>query len=42
MPRTFGGLLGFVVTAIVTVAVGMWIINRVGILSDIVYGKKAA
>jgi hypothetical protein len=42
MPKTFGGLIGFVLTALVTVAVGLWIINRVAVLSDIVYGRKAA
>lgn len=42
MPRTLGGLIGFVFTSILTVAVGLWIVNRVRILSDIVYGKKAA
>jgi hypothetical protein len=42
MPTTMRGLLGFVVTAILTVIVGLWIINRVSFLNTIVYGKKAA
>jgi len=42
MPKTLGGLVGFIVSSVVAVAVGLWVINRVGILSDIVYGKKAA
>jgi hypothetical protein len=42
MPRTLGGLVGFVITAILTVVVGLYIVNRVGILQNVVYGKKAA
>ncbi len=41
MPRTLGGLVGFAVSAVVMVGVGLFIINRVGILSRIVYGKAA-
>jgi hypothetical protein len=38
MPRTLGGLFGFVITAVVSVAIGLWIINRVAPLRNIVYG----
>lgn len=41
MPRTLGGLFGFVLMAVFTVGVGIWIIQRVGFLSQIVYGKAA-
>jgi hypothetical protein len=41
MPKSFGGLIGFVITSIITVAVGVYIINRVGMLRNIVYGKAA-
>lgn len=41
MPRTLGGLVGFVVMSVVTVALGIWVINRVGFLQQIVYGKAA-
>lgn len=41
MPRTLGGLFGFVLMAVITVGVGIWIIQRVGFLSQIVYGKAA-
>lgn len=42
MPRTLGGLFGFMFTAILTVAVGMWLINRIPPLRAIVNGSKAA
>lgn len=41
MPRTVGGLVGFVVSAVLMVAIGLFIINRVGFISSIVYGKAA-
>jgi len=41
MPRTLGGLFGFVLMAVITVGVGIWIIQRVGFLQQIVYGKAA-
>ena len=41
MPRTLGGLVGFAVSAVLMVGVGLFIINRVGFLSKIVYGKAA-
>lgn len=41
MPHTLGGLFGFVLMAVITVGVGIWIIQRVGFLSQIVYGKAA-
>lgn len=42
MPKTAGGLIAFVVMAVVATGVGLFIINRVGILSKVVYGQKAA
>jgi hypothetical protein len=36
MPRTAGGLIGFVITALITVVIGLWIVNRVGFLRTIV------
>lgn len=42
MPRTLGGLFGFVLTAIITVAVGMFIINRVAFARNIVFGAQKA
>lgn len=41
MPKTLGGLLGFVVMAVVTVALGLYIINRVQPLANIVNAKAA-
>ncbi len=41
MPKTFGGIVGFVVMAVLTVMVGLIVINRVGFLSNLAY-KKAA
>lgn len=42
MPKSFGGLVGFVVTAVLTVVVGLYIVNRVAFLNSAVYGRKAA
>ncbi len=42
MPKTFSGLLGFAITAVVTVVIGTWIINRVDFLASIVYGGRKA
>jgi hypothetical protein len=42
MPRTLGGLVGFIVTAALTVFVGLWIINRVPPLRAIINGQKVA
>ena len=42
MPKTFGGLVGFVMVSVLTVAVGLFIINRVGFISRIVYGAQKA
>lgn len=38
MPKTLGGLVGFVAVALLTVMVGMFIINRVAFLRNIVFG----
>lgn len=42
MPKTFGGLISFAITAVLTVVVGLWVVNRVGFLSNLIYGQKAA
>lgn len=42
MPKTLGGLVGFLFTAVLTVAVGMFIINKVAPLRNLVSGQKAA
>lgn len=42
MPTTLRGLFGFALTAVLTVIVGLWIVNRVSVLNTLVYGKKAA
>lgn len=42
MPRTLGGLFGFLITAVLTVAVGMYIVNRVAPLRALINGQKAA
>jgi len=41
MPKSAGGLIGFVVTAVVTVVIGLWIVNRVGFLQSVVARKTA-
>lgn len=41
MPKSFGGLLGWVVSAILIVAVGTAIIYRINVLRNLVYGKAA-
>lgn len=42
MPKSFGGLIGFTITAVFTVVVGLWIVNRVGFLNKVVYGTAKA
>lgn len=42
MPKTLGGLFGFALTSILTVAVGMWLINRIPPIRNIINGQKAA
>jgi hypothetical protein len=42
MPKTLGGLFGFALTAVLTVAVGMYIINRVAPIRNFINGQKAA
>lgn len=42
MPKTLGGLFGFVLTAVLTVAVGLYVVNRVAPIRNFVYGQKAA
>lgn len=41
MPKSAGGLIGFVLTAVITVTIGLWIVNRVGLLQNIVAKKTA-
>lgn len=41
MPKSFGGIIGWVISAILIVAVGTAIIYRVQVLRNIVYGKAA-
>lgn len=41
MPKSFGGLVGFAISAVVTVIVGTWLINRIPPLAAFVYGKAA-
>lgn len=38
MPKSLGGLVGFVAVAVFTVVIGLWIVNRVSFLNAIVYG----
>lgn len=42
MPKTLGGLFAFAITSILTVAVGMWLINRIPPLRNFLNGQKAA
>lgn len=42
MPKTLGGLFGFALTSIITVAVGMWLINRIAPLRNLINGQKVA
>lgn len=41
LPRTAGGLIGWLITTVIMVAVGIYIIQRVGFISRLVYGKAA-
>lgn len=41
MHKSVGGIIGYVVGAVVMVAVGIFIINRITFVRDIVYGKAA-
>lgn len=41
MPKTLGGIFGFVVSALIIVLVGTFIINRVAILRAIVSNGSA-
>lgn len=42
MPRTLPGLIGFLFVSVLTVGVGLYVINRVGVLRNIVYGTQKA
>lgn len=42
MPKTLGGAIGFIVSAVVMVTIGLWVINRVAPLQAIVARKQAA
>lgn len=41
MPRTAGGLIAFILAAVVSTVIGMWVMNRVGFLQSIVAKKVA-
>lgn len=36
MPKSLGGLIGFVAISVVATIVGMWVVNRVGFLKSLV------
>lgn len=38
MPKTFGGLLGWLISTVVVVVVGLWIVNRVAFLKQLTGG----
>lgn len=42
MPKSFGGILGWLVSTVVVVVVGLFIINKVGFLRNIVSGGGGA
>ena len=42
MPKTLGGLFTFAIMSVVTVVVGLWIVNRVPFISNLIAGRKAA
>lgn len=42
MPKSFGGLIGFVVAAVLSVVVGLWVVNRVQFLQNLIGPSKAA
>lgn len=46
MPKTLGGVVGYVVSSVIMVTVAMFVINRIPPLASFVYGvtgsKKAA
>jgi hypothetical protein len=41
LPHSLGGIVGFVISAVLMAAVGIYVINRVGFINRIVYGKAA-
>lgn len=42
MPRTLGGLFGFVLMSVLATAVGLYVINRVAPIRNLINGQKAA
>lgn len=42
MPKSLGGLFAFVLASVIATLVGVYIINRVGVLSRVAYGNKQA
>lgn len=39
MPKTLGGVLGWLISTVIVVVVGLWIVNRVGFLKQITGGN---
>jgi hypothetical protein len=39
MPKSFGGIVGWLVSTVVVVVVGLWIVNRVAFLKNITGGN---
>lgn len=35
MPKSFGGLIGFVLVSVITVVIGLWVVNRVSFLKNV-------
>lgn len=42
MPKTFQGLLSFAIMSVVSVVIGLWVVNRVPFLSQLIAGRRAA
>ena len=38
MPKTLGGVIGWLVSTVIVVVVGLWIVNRVSFLKSITGG----
>lgn len=41
MPKSFGGIIGFVAAAVISVVVGLWVVNRVSFLQNLIAAKAA-
>lgn len=42
MPKSAGGLIGFILAAVVATVIGLYIINRVGFLKNLISMPSAA